>query len=645
MRGLSLLPSTAGRRPIDESMAVARISANVIVSVLAGVVAWVAFRPVQASDPENCLMCHRYPGLSRISDDGDRVESYHVEASYYDHLMGAHSRLKCTDCHLRREVEVVPHRPISAVDCSRACHIALPGRPELEFSHAPIADLLAGSVHTQNVLDDCNRLLGSPLKDGQSRCLLCHDEPRYRRGDEPWFLEQGSLARCSSCHTQELWVDTSFAFWHVHARSHPARTHKDVARMCALCHSNEQVRQAYALPDATASYLASFHGKAMLLGSEATAGCLDCHAAAPHNVHDILARTNPDSPAFEGHLPDTCRSAACHPGAGERISSAAIHLELRPSQPTRPSSLTTAQPALPQPTQSHTIELLIATFFVFLILFTFGPSLVLQALELLQVICGRHDPEHHQRHELARRLVAEDATRRALHRFTVHQRVQHWFLVVCFVALAVTGFPIKFADRDWARWVVDSLGGLAVTRQIHRWAGSLLVLGAVYHLIYVTRGVIRTLRSNKKGLWPTILDLPMVMKRQELHKFFQLLGFLLFMRRSRPEFGRFGLREKFEYFGVFWGCTILGVTGLMLWEHALTTRYVTGRVLTIASLVHTLEAFLALLHVGVIHLIGVIFAPQVFPMSMAMFTGDTPSEELAESHSEMLAAAQQRGPA
>jgi cytochrome b subunit of formate dehydrogenase len=102
------------------------------------------------------------------------------------------------------------------------------------------------------------------------------------------------------------------------------------------------------------------------------------------------------------------------------------------------------------------------------------------------------------------------------------------------------------------------------------------------------------------------------------------------------------LKEKFEYFGVFWGCTLLGVTGVLMWANAWTSRYVPGRVLTIAALIHTLEAFLALLHVGVFHMIGVIFSPHVFPVSKAMFTGETPESEMADAHAGMLTDAAQQ---
>jgi cytochrome b subunit of formate dehydrogenase len=126
------------------------------------------------------------------------------------------------------------------------------------------------------------------------------------------------------------------------------------------------------------------------------------------------------------------------------------------------------------------------------------------------------------------------------------------------------------------------------------------------------------------------------MQWSDLKHLWHLLGYLFFLRRTRPEGDRFSMKEKFEYFGVFWGSVLLGITGVLMWANAWTSEHFTGRVLTIAALVHTFEAFLALLHVGIIHMIGVIFAPGVFPLSRAMFTGDTPAEELAEAHSGLV---------
>lgn len=574
-----------------------------------------AAAPLRAADPENCLLCHRYRGLARIDDDGQAVRLFYVDPAYQDHMLGPHARLLCSDCHRWEEVERVPHHRTSPVDCTTACHLVPAGEMEIRFAHDGIAAALDASVHTREVLGEANRLLGDPLRPGQAQCLLCHDEPAFRRAGMSWAQQQAPIGRCAVCHNEQLPKDVRYYYWHVYARSRPASSHRDVARGCAMCHSNARIRERFSLPDSTASYLISFHGKAMLLGSETTAACLDCHAAELQNVHLMQSHKTPDSPTHAARLPDTCRSAACHPTAGYAVSTAAVHLDIA---------------------TTRGVEWFIAVGFIFLILFTFGPSVLLQALEMLQIACGRNDPEHHRRERLARELLGRDEGRRLLCRFTPHQRVQHWLLFLSFTTLCVTGFPLKFADRAWAAWVVETIGNLGRVRILHRWAGAVLIAGMVYHLVYVAVTAVREKRRAGKSVVQTILDLPMVMRWHDWKELVHLLGYLFFLRRTRPTAGRFSLEEKFEYFGVFWGCTLLGITGILMWANAWTTQHLPGRVLTLALLIHTMEAFLALLHVGVVHMIGVIFSPVIFPLSPAMITGNTPAEELAEAHAAMV---------
>ncbi|MBK8270956.1 MAG: hypothetical protein IPK83_22670 [Planctomycetes bacterium] len=61
-----------------------------------------------------------------------------------------------------------------------------------------------------------------------------------------------------------------------------------------------------------------------------------------------------------------------------------------------------------------------------------------------------------------------------------------------------------------------------------------------------------------------------------------------------------------------------------------------GRAFNLATIAHTYEAFLALIHVGILHIYNVILAPKVFPLSRATLTGETPLAKLAEEHSEMV---------
>jgi formate dehydrogenase gamma subunit len=353
----------------------------------------------------------------------------------------------------------------------------------------------------------------------------------------------------------------------------------------------------------------------MQLGSEETAGCLDCHVRPAENVHVMKAADDPDSSAHPDRLAYTCRTADCHPSAGAQISSAAIHLNLA---------------------TNRGVEFFIGALFVLLIISTFGPSVVLQMLEFLQIVVGRHGPRHHEDCRRAKELLAHPRGHMMLKRFTPHQRIQHWILFLSFTALVITGFPIKFADRPWAAWVIDELGGLSLTRLIHRWAGVLLLAGFVYHMAYLLVALAEFKRSSGKGWIRAFMDSPMMFNMHDLRELGHLLAYLLFMRRERPRASRFSLEEKFEYFGVFWGTIILGVSGVLMWANAWTTSVFPGEVLTAVSLIHTFVAFLALLHVGIIHMVGVIFTPAVFPFSPAMVTGNTPPGELAEAHSAFL---------
>jgi formate dehydrogenase subunit gamma len=116
----------------------------------------------------------------------------------------------------------------------------------------------------------------------------------------------------------------------------------------------------------------------------------------------------------------------------------------------------------------------------------------------------------------------------------------------------------------------------------------------------------------------------------------QLFAFLLGLRREPPTFGRFSVTEKFEYIGVFWGTTVLGLTGLFLWGVQVFSAYFSGRLFSVALIAHTYEAILAVIHVGILHIVNVVFSPNVFPLSRATITGVTPAVELAEVHADFV---------
>jgi cytochrome b subunit of formate dehydrogenase len=86
---------------------------------------------------------------------------------------------------------------------------------------------------------------------------------------------------------------------------------------------------------------------------------------------------------------------------------------------------------------------------------------------------------------------------------------------------------------------------------------------------------------------------------------------------------------------------LLGLTGIVLWQEEMFAGWIGGRGMNVALILHTYEAFLAIIHVGILHIVNVVFSPNVVPLSLATITGDTPVRELAEQHGEMVAQAAQ----
>lgn len=582
---------------------------------------------VWAEDPHNCLFCHQFRGLSHYDKEADRLHVFFVQPEYTHEKLGPHARVSCTDCHPEREVSIVPHEPVSKVDCTRMCHLAGSDSSDQRFSHANVAEMLDKSAHPLKVLDETEVSTGTLLAEGQSRCLYCHDEPLFRDPTNaiPALSALGSRTydRCDVCHRKQVPADIAYYLRHIAARLQPARPSPEMAQVCAVCHSDPKTLKRYEMNDAVASYMRSYHGKASLLGDRSTADCLSCHIAAGANAHLMLKKEVPESSVNKARIADTCRSAACHPGADVRIGAAAVHLNL--------------------PDFRGTLEFWVAAAFILLTALTFGPSMLICVLELFSQAVGRHRRHDAAMERLTLSVLAHPEGRLRLTRFTLSQRFQHWVLAVLFGSLALTGFPLKFADRSWARSVIENLGGLENARLIHHWGGLALVAGLFLHVLYILWSLREKRRRDRRqgqdpGFLHTVTSLPMWVGPGDAVKMLQLLLYLLRLRKERPSFGRFNVKEKFEYIGVFWGTILLGATGVLLWGEQVSSRFLPGRILNLALIAHTYEAFLAIIHVGILHIVNVVLSPTVFPLSLATVTGRTPVKELAEGHEEQILA-------
>lgn len=279
---------------------------------------------VVAEDELNCVLCHKYRGLSRIDEEGN-FRLYYINQNMFK--KGPHKRIQCKHCH--RDIEKIPHDPADKVDCTVQCHLTEPSGEE-KFSHKPIAEILAKSVHGKIDADGNEK----ELQDDFPYCTSCHDQPLYRplsffKGHEAGISERG-LSRCKTCHQTGDFAEDFYA--HVTSRLQKLRVSREIAGICAKCHGDKELQERHDLQgNVVASYWETFHGKAAHFGSEDTPDCIDCHVVYGKSVHSIESHESPTSAIHKDNIAETCRSSECHARAGENIAGFQVHVDYEDS--------------------------------------------------------------------------------------------------------------------------------------------------------------------------------------------------------------------------------------------------------------------------------------------------------------------------
>jgi cytochrome b subunit of formate dehydrogenase len=105
-----------------------------------------------------------------------------------------------------------------------------------------------------------------------------------------------------------------------------------------------------------------------------------------------------------------------------------------------------------------------------------------------------------------------------------------------------------------------------------------------------------------------------------------------FGKGPRPVFDRWTYWEKFDYWAPFWGVSIIGVSGAMLWFPNVTAAYLPGWVFNVAAIVHSEEAILAVVFLFTVHFFNNHLRPDKFPLDIVMFTGAFTLEEFRREH-------------
>ncbi len=383
------------------------------------------------------------------------------------------------------------------------------------------------------------------------------------------------LPKCNDCHgTQHDITDTKLN-----------ETKFAVVNRCGACHQK-----------LIKTYFATYHGKAAKLGSDRVAKCVNCHG-----FHDLLSPSNPASTLHGNNIQKTCQE--CHPKANKSFTGFLPHADHLDGK---------KYPQLFYPFWLMTL----------LLVFTISAFGVHALLWLSRSLIERFRTQQNEE----KSIVFDKKDEKHVKRFNVSHTVLHVMIIVSFLTLAITGMSLKFPDNPLFAGVTHLVGGPHVMGTLHRIGAWITFIYFAVHLFQLVVLFIKR-KITVKGLLKeeySLIPLPRDLK--ELKD-----NFLYFIGKGpKPEFGRWTYWEKFDYMAVFWGVTIIGITGLTLAYPEIATWFLPGWALNVATIIHSDEALLATGFIFSMHFFHSHMRPENFPMDTVIFTQRLPLARFKE---------------
>ena len=513
-------------------------------------------------------------------------EQFHKDA--HNAILGSvHAKLKadgkpaasCADCHTK----------------GGDMATILPSSNPQSTVHPSNLSQTCGSCHQESAKTFHDSIHGNLREKGVSRAASCADCHGASHNILPADNPASSLSRaniqttCGQCHTNIL------SDFEISSHAVAFREGKQSAPNCTSCHTAVSHQKApmsirdfnLQMIDSCSScheqqapsYRDTFHGQATALGYKPAASCADCHTP-----HKNLPATNPLSSVHKNNLVQTC--ASCHTDATAGFVTYDPH---------------------PQPRNPERSQLIywVTFFMTWLLTGVFG-FFGLHTILWLQRSIVAYVKEKREKSEDDKQYVVRFAK---AHRFT------HVLIVISFLGLAATGLPLMYYYTNWGRALVSLHGGLEVTRFLHRFCAGITLIYAAYHFYYVVKKAIIERKYS-------ILYGPdsMVPRWQDFKDLVSMFRWFLYLG-PRPKLDRWTYWEKFDYFAVFWGIPVIGISGLMLWFPNFFTRFLPGEFLNVAHIVHSEEALLATAFIFSFHFFHNHLRPENFPMDVVIFTG------------------------
>jgi len=562
-----------------------------------------------------CLDCHQDRGtVPHRSDDAFAVgcegcrTCHEQESEEYR----AHGRAevgvcddvpKCSDCHgdhtvLPSSVKLSSTHPVNLPATCGKCHenLDITKKYEILIDH-PI-EIYESSVHgkaTQGGIyvaatcNDCHSTGGSAHRilapgDHESAvnhfnipetCGQCHRgvESDFWEGIHGKFVARGETDApvCTHCHGEHGIISPD------DPRA-PVSRSRVAEATCSPCHESAVLNEKYGLPSGhLTSFIDSYHGLKSKAGDTHVANCASCHG-----VHRILPSSDPTSTIYPANLQETC--GTCHPGISEGMANQAIH--------------GVSGEGLQTPAAYIVEKVYIAAIVVII------------GLMLLHWVI-----------DLAKHLRTLTSEGPRIQRMTLNEVWQHFFLMVTFIVLVVSGFALRFSDGFLTRLFFGWEGGFEIRGDIHRVAAVLFLLTACWHMVYVFTS--RRGRQVVKDMFPTWRDFA---------QFWRRIQWNIGRRANPPRFGRFSYVEKAEYWALVWGSVVMVITGILLWFDNWFIAFLPKGFLDVSLVVHYYEAWLATLAIVVWHLYSTVFSPHVYPMNPSWLNGKMPEPMYRHEH-------------
>lgn len=607
-------------------MRLKRLGLWATLAVLSGL--WFAGVARAATPLENatCLSCHDgKKGKLEVPGADDAMRTLHSVAP--DKFgESVHAKMACVACHTditdNAEKDNAHAKDttqkLKKVDCA-GCHQDLWNQAQKEgkTNDKPRLGLVAKNIEAHK-----NSFHARPNADDKTKpnatCDGCHDthsfnvpakdSPQY----EKWRL--GVSTACGeSCHTDQLEAYTDS----VHGKE-VLEKHNAKSAVCTDCHgahtvgnsSGDTFKQGISAScgschkDELKSYKATYHGQITTLGYVYTAKCYNCHGS-----HDILKTDDPKSKVHANNRMKTCES--CHDGKKELAKA--------------PAGFATFQPhghvndfkRYPEMWISWQImvQLLVGTFAFFW---------------LHTALWFYREYKERQKHKHQPRVMAESIPSilqgKHVKRFSLIWRIGHLTFALSLMILTLTGMPLFYPDAAWAPIIMKALGGPHMAGMIHR-VNAVIFAGVFFwHLLYMLWSIAKNWKAFKffgpNSMIPNLQD-----GKDMIAMFKWFLG-----KGPRPVFDRWTYWEKFDYWAPFWGVTIIGVSGLVMWLPNVFGAFLPGWIFNVAAIFHGEEAFLAVVFLFTVHFFNNHFRPDKFPLEVVMFTGSFSIEEFKREH-------------